>query len=344
MPTYLDCNIPYTLVFPDVDIKGKTALIQLPDGMKQFSLQITKCVKERFSIDSIISIENTYGACDLQYNQIFKIIKPDLIMHIGHSPYPEYLASKSVNPDNRNWQIIYVKALSKLQLTEEIIDKASELLKEKSLRTISIALTSQHTHLYSFLYNELEKRGFKVKKSNGFQPYYEPGQILGCDFRASIFRDSEGYVFLGGGEFHPLGLYLATLKPVIQIDLYSNRVVDFTPIGYKYYKQRLFKVSQAMDANHWGIIIGLKTGQYRPYIINIIIKMLKGKDYVLLLAENINELSLRSIDNDWFDAFAITSCPRIPIDDLLYYDKPILTPGEAYMALNKKLDRYLFPW
>ena len=46
MPESLECGIPYTLIFPDIEIKGKKVLIQLPDGLKRFSLTIANCIRE----------------------------------------------------------------------------------------------------------------------------------------------------------------------------------------------------------------------------------------------------------------------------------------------------------
>jgi len=343
MPENLDCGIPYTLIFPDINLKDKKVLIQLPDGLKQFSLVIANCIRERYNAEPIIHMENIYGACDLQYNQIFSILNPDIIIHIGHSEYPNYLSPSSL-PDNIRNRVVFVKALSKIDVDEALVLRALEILNNYNVKNISIALTAQHTHLYNKISNIILGKKYNIIESKALYPYYEPGQIIGCDFRPVLDKKIDGYIFLGGGEFHPLGLYLATLKPIAQIDLYSNSVRYFTPIGTKYYKKRLFSISKAIEANHWGVIIGLKTGQYRPSILNIIIKMLSKKQYVLLSSENINEINLRSVDNDWYDAFIITSCPRIPIDDLIDYEKPVLSPGEAYMALTGKIDKYMFPW
>jgi Diphthamide synthase subunit DPH2 len=53
---------------------------------------------------------------------------------------------------------------------------------------------------------------------------------------------------------------------------------------------------------------------------------------------------MRDVDSEWFEAFVVTSCPRLPVDDLYEYEKPVLTPGEAFMALQGRLEPYMFPW
>ncbi len=145
--------------------------------------------------------------------------------------------------------------------------------------------------------------------------------------------------------FHPLGLYLATRKPVIKLDPYTARIEDVTEYGERIYKKRLYKIIQAMDSKTWGIIVGLKTGQYRPWLIERLKKLLEEKDlkYYLLVYDRLEKDSLRALPQN-IEAFIVTSCPRLPIDDLGDFEKPVLTPGEAIMALTGKLEPYRFPW
>ena len=36
------------------------------------------------------------------------------------------------------------------------------------------------------------------------------------------------------------------------------------------------------------------------------------------------------------DAFVVTACPRIAIDDSIWYKKPLLTPQELLIVLDEK--------
>lgn len=106
------------------------------------------------------------------------------------------------------------------------------------------------------------------------------------------------------------------------------------------------RVSEAMNAKRWGIIAGVEAGQYRPWIISRLKSLIfrKGGDYRLIVARYTGADLISNIDTDWYEAFVITSCPRIPIDDVGDYHKPVLTPGEAFMALEGDLSKYRFPW
>ena len=75
------------------------------------------------------------------------------------------------------------------------------------------------------------------------------------------------------------------------------------------------------------------------------IKDAGGESYIIL-ADNINpDILLPYME---LDAFIVTACPRIAIDDTHMYKKPLLTPKELEIVLNKRewekyqLDEILF--
>ena len=44
-----------------------------------------------------------------------------------------------------------------------------------------------------------------------------------------------------------------------------------------------------------------------------------------------------------FDAYVSTACPRIAVDDVAMYDKPLLTPQELEIVLGvRKWENYVF--
>ena len=66
----------------------------------------------------------------------------------------------------------------------------------------------------------------------------------------------------------------------------------------------------------------------------------------IIMADNINpEILLPYME---LDAFVVSACPRIAIDDSQMYKKPLLTPQELEIVLNKRqwekyqLDEILF--
>ena len=66
----------------------------------------------------------------------------------------------------------------------------------------------------------------------------------------------------------------------------------------------------------------------------------------IIMADNINpDILLPYME---LDAFVVSACPRIAIDDSQMYKKPLLTPQELEIVLNKRqwekyqLDEILF--
>ncbi|MEB3779862.1 MAG: diphthamide biosynthesis enzyme Dph2 [Desulfurococcales archaeon] len=345
----LQYDIDYDLIVDSiVNSEARRVVIQLPDGLKQYSHNIYKCIEGRLPrwVDVYIHADPNYGACDLQYGQLWATLKPDLIIHIGHSPYPKELAHPGLEPRGSGLKVVYVPALSRTKISEEMISEAARLLKQHGVKRAAITTTSQHVHMIKQVAVMLRKYGIEPVVPRGIKPYFHDAQIIGCDYRLPYSSKAEGFLYIGGGVFHPLGLYLATLKPVVKTDPYEGKSVDLTSDGEKLYRSRLYTVMKAMDADNWGVIVGLKTGQYRPWLVERLKKQIieAGKNYMLIASENLTRESLTSIDSDWYDAFIVTSCPRLPTDDYWDYHKPVLTPGEAFMALKRVLEPYRFPW
>lgn len=348
----MDSGMPYTIDLDPVVSLARSQgyrriVLQMPDGLKQYAYRLAQRLSEDLpGVEVLIHMDHNYGACDLQYPQLWEALRPDLIVHIGHSPYPADISSRIVEPRGRGPRILYLPALSNSYPSRGAVEDAARLLLGRGVERVGIATTSQHVHMVKRLAEDLSGMGFRVEVGRSSRPYLSEAQVLGCDYRLHRSMRVDGFIYLGGGVFHPLGLYLATMKPVIKLDPYEDRAVDLTGEGEKLYRVRLYKVSQAMDARRWGIIVGLKTGQYRPWLIDRLRRMMErhGRRYILLASENLDRETLSSIDGEWFEAYTVTSCPRLPTDDYWDYHKPVLTPGEAVMALRGSLEPYLFPW
>ncbi|MCU0859825.1 MAG: diphthamide synthesis protein [Thermoplasmata archaeon] len=66
----------------------------------------------------------------------------------------------------------------------------------------------------------------------------------------------------------------------------------------------------------------------------------KKKDAMLIMMDKFDPDKLRSLG---FDAYVSTACPRIAVDDMAMYDKPLLTPQELEIVLGvRKWENYAF--
>lgn len=313
---------------------AKKVLLQFPEGLRYFSTEVVERLRERLTdVEFIISGEPSWGACDLAEDEA-QLLKVDLLVHFGHSPYTWYYPK---------FPTLFVRAESKLELSGETLDKLAHSLEGKE--RVGLTSTIQHWRLVNKVREFLSSRGFQVVVGKPSSPFMGEGQVLGCDYRAAQV-EVEVHVNISGGIFHALGLGLATGKPVIKLDPYTSSVEDITGEIYRVLKVRYSKLMRALDAETWVIIQGLKVGQNRPLMVKALESRLKsmGKRTFVVTSKVLNVDSLRNLDRSYVDAFVVTSCPRIPTDDLYSYDKPVLTPGEAKMIITNKLEPYIFPW
>ncbi|NOZ31077.1 MAG: diphthamide biosynthesis enzyme Dph2 [Crenarchaeota archaeon] len=341
-----NCDIPYHIDFsPLKEVRAERVVLQLPDGLKQYAACLSGKIQDLTGATVFIDGDSSFGACDLHWPRLAHILRADVIVHIGHTPYPPSLAHEGVEPGGKP-RIIYLQARSRHKPPRRLLDEVISKMKEEGWKSIVLTATSQHTHLLGEIRDVLVRSGVEAIIPPSQPPYFEEGQVIGCDYHLARRFDADAFLIVAGGVFHALGLYLSTFKPLLQLDPYRGELIDRTREFEKFYGARLYKVSQAMNAKSWGVVVGLKTGQYRPWLVDKLVKLIesRGGTYHVYVMEHVDEQRLRTIDSPIIDAWVITSCPRIPLDDLHRYEKPVLTPGEARMALQGSLEPYLFPW
>jgi 2-(3-amino-3-carboxypropyl)histidine synthase len=321
-------------------IKEKYSIIylQLPEGLQQHSMNIKNFFQDQFNVTIILDAHSCYGSCDLPEESLLKRLNANAVVQIGHVPIPSMNIQKNLHP------IFFVNAISTIPIETILNESASHLIGKK----IGIVTTAQHLHQIDKIKHFLKKNGFIPLLSKGNSRLFSKGQVLGCNFTSAtnITEKVDSFLFFGSGWFHPLGLLLATEKPVVCADPYTNQIIDAKTLQgkkQKILKQRYGAIAIAKQAKTIAIIIGLKPGQMRyHYAIKIQKKVLDaGKKCLLLAADTITPTFIDRFP--MVDVFVSTACPRIAIDDYTCYKKPILTPLELKIALKEKeWDEYVF--
>jgi len=314
--------------------KYKRVLLQIPEGLKSHSLKIVDFIEENTNTRLIISADPCFGACDIPIINIedFGI---DFIVSIGHTSIP--------NIKNSKIQTLFVNAKSNLDVTK-LIEKAIPYIKGKKVGLIS---TSQHTHMLNKAKKILLENKFEPLIGKGDSRIELKGQILGCNFSAakSIADKADSFLFIGSGNFHPLGLILSTKKPVIVCDPYTKEIKEKELYDLKdmILRQRYGAIARSKDAHIFGIVVGTKIGQQRLKLAYEIKDKLdlKGKKSYIFSLNNFSPTILEGFKD--IDCFISTACPRIAIDDYMQYKIPIITPIELDILISiKKWDDYNF--
>lgn len=301
-------------------IKGMNAGvvgIQFPEGLKIHATQVAEKIEKETDAIVLISGDPCYGACDVSDTHMEGLV--DLIVHFGHTEFPV---------DHRV-PVLFIEAYSQIDVMKVVEDALAEL---ENYRKIGLVTTIQHLNMLSDIKEFLVENGKEVitKKGAGTNE----GQVLGCNFSAIKDIDADAFLYVGSGNFHSLGIKLFAEKPVIIADPYMNEVRNIDEFTDRILRIRFAKITKAKEAEKFGIILSSKKGQSRPDLAkklkNLINK--KGNDAFIIMMDNISpDLLLPYLK---LDAFVVTACPRVAIDDANMYKKPLLTPKELEIVLD----------
>jgi len=306
------------------EIKSRGArrvLLQLPNGLKPNGPRLAEVI-ERTGATAIISGDPCYGACDIAIAEAQEL-GVDLIIHYGHTMMLEHVEIP----------IVYFEAHAKISV-KKVVKKAVELL--KPWKRIGLVTTIQHIENLDEARDILSSAGKEIYIGKASDALY-PGQVLGCNYlnAKSIASDVEAFLFLGGGRFHPLGLALATMKPVVAADPFEEKAYSLDVDARRMLRKRWAGIEEARKAEIYGVIVGLKPGQKRLEAAFEVREALrrKGKKAYLLALREITATSLAQFP--LFEAYINTACPRISLDEPSIFPRPVLTLKEAYVMLGK---------
>ena len=310
---------------------AKTVGLQFPEGLKMQAVKIARQIEEETEATVIISGDPCFGACDVSDYKMKGSV--DLIIHYGHTPLPLKYEVPTV----------FIEAFSNIDLKKDLEKCLKEL---KSYSRIGLVTTTQHLHLLNETKDFLEDNGKEVIL--GSSPSTRKGQVLGCNFSSIKELDVDVILFIGSGNFHPLGIKLFSNTPVLALDPYNSEIRSMDEYADRILRIRFARITKAITARKWGVIVASEEGQYRMTLAKQLKKTLEdnGMEAYIILADNINpDILLPYLE---LEAFVVSACPRIAIDDSQMYKKPLLTPQELEIVLNKRewenyqLDEILF--
>ena len=309
--------------------KPITVAINGPDGILPKIQETARRIMEKFDIPAFVLGDTTWGTCDLNSNGA-KVLGAEILFNVGHT-------NKLDTFEN---DVIMIDAFDNISF-DKVLPKCIEKFNGK---TISLITDSQHLHEVEHVKKFLEENNVSVKIGKG-KGQLNDGQVFGCEFYPAVeTKDNvDGNLFLGQSNFHAAGIALSTKKPTFVLDPYFNEIRDVTEFANKLEKKATLTVFKAADAQVFGIIIGLKEGQFA------ILTALKFKKELETLGKTVQLLALTDITNDrlknftGIDAFIQVACPRISTDN--QFDKPVLSTPQANALLkvlrNEEIDDYL---
>jgi 2-(3-amino-3-carboxypropyl)histidine synthase len=304
-------------------------VLQVPAGLVRDAHALGARLREEVGAPVDIAARACFGACDPPSRD--EAPRADLAVVLGHAPIPNAL------PERRTF---FVEMRSSAGDPEAL----AETVRAGAVPTrLGVVASVQHLDLVEPLRAALERRGYAVRIGQGDRRLAYAAQALGCNYTgAESTREAvDAFLFVGSGRFHPIGLALAVDRPVWSIDPF--RGVLEPPIDREaLVRRRQLAVATARGARQWGIVVSTFVGQQRmPTALALQERARsRGLDAEILL---VDRLDGRDLEGRSFDAYVITACPRIAIDDGPNYPKPFLTPPEFLMAIGERpLEPYRF--
>ena len=316
-------------VFEIIEERKPTSVaLNGPDGILPKVQDLALKIGKKFGIPAYLLADTTWGSCDL--NSIGgKILNAEIQFNIGHTNKLDVLEKN----------VLMIDAYDDVPF-DKVITKCIDLLKGK---TVSLITDSQHLHQIESVKNVLEKNNVIVKIGKG-KGQLNDGQVFGCEFypASETMGDVDANIFLGQSNFHAAGVALATNKPTYVIDPYFNEVREISDFAKKLKKRSTLAIYNAVDAQTFGIIVGLKEGQLSKLTALKFKKELESKGkivHLIALTEVTNE-RIRNLKG--IDAFIQVACPRISTDN--EFDKSVLSTPQATALIkilkNENIDEY----
>ncbi len=302
---------------------AKVVGVQVPEGLKRMASDLARDIQEETCAEVIVSGDPCYGACDVDLDLCRAA---DLVIHVGHS--------EMLEGDPLHDKVVYVEARMRADV-REAVEGAAELLKTSR---VGVVTTVQHIHKLPEVLELLGGRGIEGIVRPGGRTRY-PGQVLGCNYEAARNADVDEYLFVGTGQFHPLGVALATGKRVVAADPVTGNVsvIDAAPM----LRRRYGAIARAGDAERIAVIVSKKPGQRRMELARRMMSLgeEQGKRMILVYLDRMEPDALVNLG---VDAAVSTACPRIALDDQAKYPVPVLTPPEFEVLLGRRKGEYLF--
>jgi len=317
-------------IFDEI-LKRKPVSVALngPDGLLPKVQETASKIMEKFGIPAYVLADTCFGTCDMNTNGA-KVLGAEMLFHIGHT----------INTPTFGENVVLVDAFDDISFDSVTRKCVTEI----AGKTISLVTDSQHLPQMEKVKKILEESGITVKIGDG-KGQLNDGQVFGCEFYPTSQTKNivDANVFLGQSTFHAAGIALSTGKPTYILDPYFDEVKEVTEFAQKLQKKSILAVYKAMEAETFGIIVGLKEGQFSKTTALKFKKELEkaGKKVQLFALTDITDERLGNMKG--IDAFIQVACPRISTDN--HFRKPVLSTPQANALLkllnNESIDGFL---
>jgi 2-(3-amino-3-carboxypropyl)histidine synthase len=311
--------------------KPKFIGVQIPEGLKPRAQAICDEIERKTHAQTLLFIDPIFGACMLA-DEKAKAYGCDLLVHLGHNRFYRESMPTIYIPVRYHFEDAQIA---------RVVDAIANIAQQNAYKTVGLVAVIQTTHLLPRIAETLKTRRVEtvIGKQNGFMA---EGQILGCNYStAKLISDQvDAVMYVGDGQFHPIGLVIDTEKPVHTIDPFTGTTAFLSNARESFYKKRMGLLAKSLDAKTYGILVSSEKGQWGVTKARHTKKQIEdaGRTAIILAGDLLKPDYLAGIA---VDCLVNTACPRIATDDSNNYGVPVLSLYELDFALGKKpLDQF----
>jgi 2-(3-amino-3-carboxypropyl)histidine synthase len=323
----------YDLDLPEVwrAVRGRGArrvLLQFPDGLRDHAARIAALLTQETGAEAVVSGEPCYGACDTPSASQLRAAGADLLVQFGHSPMPSVPVRDTV----------FVRAKYRMPIGPVLAKAVSQ--EGLAGKAVGFVTTTQYQHKTEEALAALKEHGVRALVGKGDLRIALAAQLLGCNYTAAkaVEADVACFLYLGSGDFHPLGLALETPKDVIVADPETGDVRRMTGLRDRILRQRFaaIEVAKQRGGKRFALLVSTKPGQFRLRLAEQLKRRIEGKggEAVIVQVDALSPDNLQYFRH--LDAWVNTACPRIATDDAAKYPVPMLTPPELEIVLGER--------
>ena len=299
----------------------RKVVLQVPAGLVRNAHDLAARLSEAAGVPVVVATRACFGACD--FPSLSEAPGADAAVVLGHAPIPNVGRPRAIYFVEMRDPSGDPGALA------ETVERAGVP------RRVGLVFSVQHLDLLPKLSAALGARGFAVEVGTGDRRIAYPGQALGCNYTTAeaVAGRVDAFLFVGTGAFHPLGLAFAVDRPVWSLDPLQGTLEP--PIDRaRLIAQRQLVVARCLDARRFGILVSSFAGQDRNPMALALQRRARahGREAELFVFDRLDP---RDLEGRAVDAYVNTACPRIALDDLASYSRPMLTPPEFLMVLGE---------
>lgn len=296
----------------------------MPEGLLLFACTIADII-ETFcpGTETVIMGDVTYGACCID-DFTARALGCDLLVHYAHSCL--------VPVDVTQIKTLYVFVTIGIDTSHLV---ATILRNFVSGTHLALVGTIQFNAAIHGVKAQLEAAGLHITI-----PQIAPlskGEILGCTSPRIDTAAVAALIYVGDGRFHLESAMIQNPKlPAYRYDPYSRVFTRETYAHDELHTLRRDAIAAARRARKIGLILGTLGRQGNPNTIERLEERLRelGVPYVVLLLSEIFPAKLRLFRD--VDAWIQVACPRLSIDWGYAFERPLLSPYEATIALGQR--------